>query len=255
MGNCLKTQLKGVVDNPNLPFFGKGIIEVNAASSTTIKLRIDGGTSYLDVVGEGTITNEGTTGTHVLCYSDTNVTLSAGQYKVLFDKYKAIVSMAETNNVRIDTDDFEYVTSDVTEVFYARSLRGDIKYFNSLPLLTRLYATNCNELTGDIKDLLLTNLVYFTVAQTNVGGDISNLARNLSLEEISIANSKLYGSIEGLVTAFRNNSKVSGSLTMGNLGYGNNNISWKGVKIVAQDNCSLSWTASTITFNGETINA
>lgn len=256
MGNCLKTQLKEVVNNDNLPYFGKGIIDVNADTSVEIRVSSKNLTSYLDVVGTGTITCEGVTGTHVLCYNSTVITLSAGQYKVLYDKYNTVIISAETNKVKIHIEDFKYNSvPGVQDVFYRDSIIGEIKDFNALSSLTRIYAPGSAHLEGDIAELNLVNLVHFDINASYVYGDISNLAKNLSLADIKIANTKLSGSVEGLAIAFRNKGKSEGSLSLGDLGYGNNNITWKGIKIVEQNNCSMSWTASTITFNGETINA
>lgn len=113
-------------------------------------------------------------------------------------------------------------------------------------------------LTGNISNLAtLVNLKYVQLnVMQNIIGDISVFGNMPSLINLNISGSaKLSGTVESIVAKFRGKSKTTGSITTPYLGQNQPNITFNGNVITGTTSSTkIEWTATTITFNGTTIN-
>ena len=126
---------------------------------------------------------------------------------------------------------------------------GDASKFNVLNKL-QILIFDSTKLTGSINGFnKLTNLKSLSLVNVKVTGDIVNLGNLVNLTNVGIGNTNISGTIESFVKAQRSAGRNSAQLTGSSRDWGKvtfNGSSTKG---------TLSWTATTITMNGVTINA
>ena len=262
MGNCLVTKLKGVVDNDNLPVFGElklHVMKVNPNTQICVEgvpfenISVVGGTTELTPVRtpfDGWI-SVATAGNHTLKVQ--------GKYDItqLYD-----VGLE-------DEEDIKYITGLTTLKLgiYNSSLGltldsgiTTLGTFDKMPNLSYLYLA-APKLTGNITDLLsvhantLETIVIVAVRDyskfTMLMSDLGKFPNILNFDNVAF--SPIQGSIESFVASQRGVGKMEKS--MNNIPWmgGNGKITWKGTTIENVQQNLLSWTATTITFNGETI--
>lgn len=258
--DCLVTKLQATVNNDNLPYLGKGIIEVDSnadISGCSIVCTIS---SVLKIIGSGTITDAhgNSSSDEITIFTSENFTMSAGKYKVLFDKYNVIPIMDSKNGVTINVEDFEFTNLTSTKNLYgSKVFSGDLKYLAKFTALEILYAQN-SRLFGNIADLPGTALKNLTINSNNalnITGNISELAKYGSLATLYIDNTEIVGSLEGLVSAYRS-SGVTTNATGINI-YPNyfSKVTFNGSPLRNTNAQKVTWTASQITFNGVTVDA
>lgn len=135
-------------------------------------------------------------------------------------------------------------------------IEGDISVLTGKNNISTLRLNNTN-VSGNVSALEnLTNMAVLNLDLTNVTGDISSFGKMTNLTNLSVFNSKITGTIESLIAGFRTNGKTSGSISAEVFTTQGNSITFNGVQIPSSyRNQPLSWTATTITCNGETITA
>ena len=129
------------------------------------------------------------------------------------------------------------------------SVSGDISKLGNLTKLTILKLAQTS-VSGDISKLgNLTKLTNLDVAQTSVSGDISKLGNLTKLTNLALGQTSVSGDIESFVQAQRAAGRSSASLTGSSINWGE--VTFDG----SLTKGGLSWTSTTITMNGKTINA
>jgi hypothetical protein len=148
-----------------------------------------------------------------------------------------------------DISKFAKLTSMISIVLIGTQVTGDISKVNALNKLQTLYFDS-SKVTGSINGFnKLTNLKSLSAVNTKITGDIINLGNLVNLTNIGIGNTGISGTIESFVQAQRSAGRNSAQLTGSSRDWGKvtfNGSSTKG---------PLSWTPTTITMNGVTINA
>lgn len=135
----------------------------------------------------------------------------------------------------------------------------DVKTCSYLSLITDLNSANSptesatKGFIGDLADIIgyesLTNLYWRSAKCT---GNIAECGRMLKLIKVYLYGGSVYGSLESIVAEYRKNGKTSGQLEFD---WMPESITFNGVSAFLKANSTLAWTASTITWNGTTINA
>ena len=129
------------------------------------------------------------------------------------------------------------------------SVSGDISKLGNLTKLTNLDVSQTS-VSGDISKLgNLTKLTNLDVSQTSVSGDISKLGNLTKLTNLALGQTSVSGDIESFVQAQRAAGRSSASLTGSSINWGE--VTFDG----SLTKGGLSWTSTTITMNGKTINA
>ena len=129
------------------------------------------------------------------------------------------------------------------------SVSGDISKLGNLTKLTNLNVAQTS-VSGDISKLgNLTKLTNLDVGQTSVSGDISKLGNLTELTNLALGLTSVLGDIESFVQAQRRAGRSSASINGSSLNWGK--VTFDGSLAKGK----LSWTSTTITMNGKTINA
>lgn len=219
-------------------------------------------------------------------YKITNITFSSSVKHIviniqkLFDEFSAIESIglmdnygSHINNAILNCDlidefpkNFKILTASGTQV------TGDILKFTKVSNLMGLRLDD-TQVTGDISKLsvlnelqflildgskitgsinrfnTLTNLTSLSLGRTETTGDIINLGNLVNLTNIGIGNTGISGTIESFVQAQRSAGRNSAQITGSSANWGK--VTFNG----SSTRGTLSWTPTTITMNGVTINA
>lgn len=270
MGNCLIKKLKVSIDNENLPIFGEVVIKVLAGTNFfSMKAKGDSncivtgenGVSFSSYGGSAytnpfQLTSE-LQGYNVICQSN-------GKKVTITDKYNlaplissnyaifglvgvmeivggltALTLPSNTNSVEIKLSTFIYTFEDIKKWCKNINLKkvnfegcpnlsGEISTLNSFSDLENIGLSYCTKVTGNIDSLELPKISNIALASSGVGG-----------------------TIEGLIAKQRAAGKTTGSISGNSAGWGN--VTFNGSTTNAKG--AVSWTATTITMNGVTINA
>lgn len=217
MENCLKTQLKGEVQNSNLPIFNKIVLHVLSTLdlpqpviilktlSTPITLTTE--TPHLHVTSPSAEALDTVIiPANVTCY----IYLDKADYDIVMsDKYVDINSVSTSRSAKVNINDFKYKKFSVLNCANTRSV-GDISAFANNNLLTSLELQYNGSIIGDISSLSsLTLLTTLNLKDTLVGGEINTLAAALAPNRGSDI---LTITCNGIVTL--NGTAVTGSKTI-----------------------------------------
>ena len=183
---------------------------------------------------------------------------SDGEYYIAFNKYELIrlLPSIAAKNIVVDLqnlfDEFcalTYLgTTDRESGFYNATLNFDL--CDSFPPNLEVLGLKNTFVSGDISKLgNLTKLTNLDVAQTSVSGDISKLGNLTKLTNLALGLTSVSGDIESFVQAQRAAGRSSASLTGSSINWGE--VTFDG----SLTKGGLSWTSTTITMNGKTINA
>lgn len=236
--NCLKTQLKEIVNNPSLVKLGHVLLHVKSESVGTVPMRIQGGAT-LNIIGSGYMSdNQATLDTDRLTtysYSSNSEKImyfSAGDYLLDIDNKYNIRYLS--NRTKSLSDCLDVDLSDIAgcanmrEVSLA-NIKGNISVFEDMPNLSIVAINNGMYVTGNLISLANKNLTIFKIQSSSVIGNIeelnlenvtifgatnsSNITGNISalpdnqLTELGIVGSSLYGTLSEL------GKKISSSLS------------------------------------------
>lgn len=274
MAYCLKTQLRAIVNNPDLPLLNSvivtflsnsgGFCDLRTLSATTdvlvecltpnVKLALNYGDGT--VISDTVIKIHGNTGAYgfkVLNQDDTPFASSAVQVKLTskHDVYAII------NGIVANMKDLAYMQG-ITEInattnaTIAAGMSGDVSVIKTTPLLKKVNLSN-TLVGGNIDELSeLTNIHTLIFGGGSVTGNIKNLPKFVaSGGTMGFGDhATISGSIEEFVAKQRT-VNVEGSMMFNKW---SGNITFNG-EIVSNGIGALSWTSSTITYRGVTINA
>lgn len=261
MGNCLVTKLKGVVNNDNLDLFGyvsiktsTGSIKFELSGAGTVKIlhgTVGGNTEIPIVAGQYT---------YLVSYG--TIAVDQGYDKMIVYIPKYTIKRLQVNEASINLEDLQY-SSPLVEL--KLNAGNPIKYseatFNGiLENLEILYITSASTVIDngpiDVTEIgangIMTNLSLSGVS-TGLTGSL-NKAGMSPLTEFKVPNTKEVSlSIETFVANNRAAGRTTGSLSLPYLGACI--TTFNGRAVANQADNSLSWTATTITLNGVTIDA
>lgn len=273
---CLVTRLKNQVENNNLPILGEiqVIVSLPANQRVGIVIGKSSGTGcVLSTRTEGVKFSSSASGeltdTYPLPDSATSIQTifvdnSSNEVKkaIICISNKYILnnvifnSSAITAGARIYTETYIGESSDWLNITNLRSADS-----NSNPLIgtvldlvgmydaTTISVDEQNDVTTDAY-ANFTKLTNISLT-SKVSGDIIKLGKLTAATNFAFGNSKCSGTIESWVQAQRANGRTTGSVT-GNSG-NSSNVTFNGSTANAKG--SVSWTATTITMNGITIDA
>lgn len=232
MENCLKTQLKAVVNNNNLERLGE--ININISSGNSININSAWFKSNPTVFlksGEVSCTIGGEPVTLPVTLTTSQVlTISASTDAVVgyTDKLKQYrLNLGTTNNWRVDTKVFEYSPLDYV-IIQIKSVTGDIKY---------IFKSSNTQAEIQIGYIDSGSYLY---------GDIRTFGRCLSCNALTLRyQSGIHGPLEDLVAEYvhngRNNTSIATYLIDGI-------FSFKEIPLanVPNSNIPLSWGTNSI---------
>lgn len=258
MKNCLKSTLKGVVNNSSLVKLGELIIEnvyntqtgsINASfvaktqTTCVIKLLAETAT-FTNAPAQGlreqTITSAG----------ERTITVSGVSGILFSDKYNLTKLVDNSGSLTVNIEDLEYMTSlqNLTLLGipnWGKSY-GDIKYLNRLENLKKLHLQSTG-ITGDIENLPNANLCtelslsneIYAERHSNVFGSISAVGAKMpNLTFLSVRETQVEGALEDLLDAMVSAGRTSGQMTI----YAQNSqVTYNNAPIIS---------ALTATFNG-----
>jgi hypothetical protein len=255
--NCLVTKTKGTVNNDNLPVFG--ILRLVIDDATNARFMIEYPSS------RKVTSNDVEAGSGVsVDFSNANdpKVSGTGVLKVK-DKYNitTLGLFINTPAVKVDLSELEYLALTGVSVNCPECIAEELGDLSVLPAtLTTLTimskTTYQNYLKGDIADMgsKFVNLSSFNLKDnksiTGKMQDIATLFPVLNNMGDVTGLIGITGSIEDFVHVRRTQGVTSGSVS---ISFGNySGITFNGEKMTA-GGTSFSWTASTITYNGVTI--
>ena len=260
MGNCLVTKLNAVVNNDDLIRLNALTVQVNASNTqVTINKLVDG--TVMPVIiepGDGVTV----TGTDPLL-PIFNGTGKAYIYDV-YDLYE-VMSSCFTSYKWEDLKrckKLHYFDKAVGVTVDGLTNIDELNVFET-NLLKINYKDNANAPTlfGDFKDLNTPKLSSIDLRQTGVTGNIAELGRFpiskiTALGNAEINKNRFNGSLEDMVAVRRGvRGDTTGSLTWDYPVGTSQACTFNGSPInISVANVSLTWDATTITFNGVTIN-
>lgn len=281
MGICLVTKLQASINDANLTKLGSIILNVNGLASAKqfAIIPTTGNTLALNCVG-GTF-SDGTTSKEVL-EGGITATLAAGTFKVdINSKYnlKSLVISNLASAASINIDDLKYAKTletlnvestpsvgDLSAFAYNPSLNfinvgisqvhGSVGSLVGLPNLSVFRATSASNINGNVSAFANhTNLTDLRLSGTGVGGDIASFGKLTNLNALWISNTQIGGTIESFVQAQRANGRTSYTTTAA-WGIHDSLVTFNGSAITSAPSAgAFSWTPTTITLNGVTINA
>lgn len=256
MKNCLFTKLKGVVDNDNLDYYDCVNFKrvTGGLETSTLGLFNPGSTNLtLEIKGDGTFNN----GTKTAVYTPNqggSVTTTDGNYKIIAYPKANFATTGFTDNYSINLNQISY--SGISQIngmgWFGRL--DDILTPENITLIN-LYSNKISGSFSALKKFVSVTTLNCVNNTAVEGGDISELGNMTSLTSVRFP-ANCSGSIEGFVSAQRTAGRTeAASITIININNNNGSIKWQNQVIETVASSTLSWTASTITFNGETITA
>lgn len=262
MANCLVTKLQAVVDNDRLEKLG--IITFNVKSDagnrtlynfefhhigTVVKVSGD-----LSIVGGNSITIAQDGKSCTVTSTTANIEFNSGAGVIAFDKYEL-----KGINLNAQYEDTELYTAQTSKMdkFYGAAWVGKL---SDIPQIATTISFNANSISGSVADLS----EYTALTKLSVGpaanftrAEITSLGKLVALTHFS---GPVYGSLESLVAAQRANGRTTGTMrldyiNMGMLDPSTPFVTFNGSAAPTGDNKTLSWDATTITYDGVTITA
>ena len=267
MKNCLVTQLKGNVNNDNLPIYDGFVFEIDCTGTSQenprfyistdndnpIKISVVGGANRIKVYDSGDWTNE-------ITFSESSITVEVSKtekFKIkIIGKYG--MSQLYTQNITpandciVNIDPIEaYKYSDVVNYNgsffrYGYVNCADFLTFKKINDVTTIYG-----LKGSLS--ILSNLTY-TSAVFSSNEEIIGTLKDfpVTITNINITNAtKINGDFVDLVKHQRKLGRTTGSITI-KANTNKSRITFNG-NVLTDGDDTLSWDASTITWAGTTI--
>lgn len=189
MGNCLKIQLKAVVNNPDLPIYNAIVVDVKEVANPTAD------TQWVIVQGEGVSIEV------PLEYPMTDSQHFAnGTYKAIIrNKYAISGNLALGASSALDINQLNGCAG-ITSIEGTAAKRGNIKSLSLLTNLTKATLKDSPELTGDISVFAnMPNLTNVDISKTGVQGDIACFSTLTGITNLKLSLSPgITGNIESL---------------------------------------------------------
>ena len=253
--NCLVTKLKAVVNNSNLKklgvldIYGTGNADIGFKGSSPITVKCISGSMYSDQARTQAITEKEIPVSANAAY----VYITNGTHIEVSNKYAITFVYATPQTEKISTEDFKYSTG-ITRLTVPQ-IKGNLSDLSGLTSCTTLELVGASvpynsELEGAASDIAgLTALTKINLLRAqHIYGSFESLGKCIALTEIKIAETRIAGTVEAFVARQRG----AGRTTASNIAISLALTTFNG-NSVTHDPTTLSWTATTITFNGVTI--
>lgn len=257
MENCLFKKFVGVTDNGNLPFYGKAVIVVGIGDPS-LKFNKDGIIKVLGGTVNGQTQLNVTANTVLTITSPTIVsdgTYGSGNIGLLVDKYN--LTNVE-RFINFDAKDFEYTPLSAIQAMSAGVIQNPesfVTHFSKSEFTEFKIQSNTN-IAMDLTELGSngTMIDIRLLGTTKVYGSINKCGMSPLTTQFSTPNTKNVSlNIETFVGYHRAAGRTTGSLSLPYLGACD--CTFNGAAVSLQADNTLSWTATTITLNGTTIDA
>ena len=249
MEKCLVTKLNGVVSNNEILKIGELRVKIDSTDAPEFY-------NHFMATGNEVIVNklvdEG------LNAEFPNSFGTEGGYDGKLSGKGRLSIMNKYNITSLELFQLAFPEFDILEeIKYMKALAA-LKSFNQhlnaekFPYSSVLIYLNVNNIDGRLSALAnkIPNVSTLYVNKSNIEGNISDLGALIKLERIDTSNTNVTGSLESFVVAQRSSGRsICNGITFQNT---QTNLTFNGVAIDA--NGSLSWTASTMTYNGTTVN-
>jgi hypothetical protein len=259
---CLITKLASAVQDASMVKLGEMRINVKSlpewsvyngwlqfTTSQDVVFEVIGGKAMLTLDGENFLPKIEFSGNE----TSQNIYFGNGDYVVsVLPKYGFTMlempSGAFSRNFGYNLDTFSAMN--VIEIGCGGGASGNIESLQSNNLLEKLEVNGESRLlVGDIKHIAHTSLQSVILSSSSVSGDISSLGGCTSLRTLALADTQCYGAIEAFVVMQRAKGRKSASI---NAYLFSSGITFNGGKASGS---GLSWTETTITYGGVTIDA
>lgn len=244
--NCLVTRLRTAVNDSSLPKLGTLRLELNEGTvSQQLATNIVGNnftTAKLSLVSGNCRIFDLNNGEKELTFPVD--VIWNGYYKIVVGSGGAVVELTQKYEIKhldlfwslmnpINVSAFDYMSKMVYINFGVADIeRGAV---------------------GDAKELTrLTSLINVYWANPLCYGDVKYFGLLPNLSNLTIWGSKVHGELKDIAIAARSIGRTSGTIQLGGI---NGDVMWEGEKIYEPDGTTLSWDASSITWNGKTLNA
>lgn len=244
--DCLVTRLKSVANDSSLPKLGTLRFELNEGTmSQQLATNLIGdnfATSELSLIsGNCRIYDLNNGGKELSFPVDV---IWNGYYKIVVGSGGAVVELTQKyemkhldlfwglmNPINVSAFDYMskmvYINFGVTEI--KRGAVGDAKELARLQSLTNVYWAN--------------PLCY---------GEVGNFGKLPKLTNLTLWGGKVTGDLKDIAITARSIGRTTGTIQLGSI---NGDVMWAGEKIYEPNGTTLSWDASSITWNGKRINA
>lgn len=263
MEKCFVTMYEESVNNPDSEKFGE--IKVNVVASTGNKFAYtDYGKIYSTDTDLYNQYQQTTAREFIIDTTEIPINILGNGTVCLTNKYNLKVlnlnGAGDSDNLP-STDIVEYL---INLQDLRLKMQGDIAKLSKLTSIVNLYIGGVNafasKIFGDISVIAnMTSVENISiVSQSGITGNIKDLGPCINLGYINMSGTSIVGSLEEYVAQRRiAQALVDPSVTTGSLSipYGHGKITFNGNPIGGATANTLSWTATTITFNGTTINA
>lgn len=258
--NCLVTKLIGVV-NDDLPKYGVLVAEFtdNVHSASAALGIISKSATKIKAIDSPLYSTGGANwGYEVLVPENEEVWVCPSSGKVeIYGKYdiKKLV-LIRGHFAPVDTIDLKYCT-DLKEL--TSMLSGELNNLSGLTVMEKLILQRNSadySLTGNIESLAgMTELTQLNIVLCKgLTGQLSSLGNLTKLTSIAIGDTNISGSIEDFVVAQRTSGRTACEF-LDMAWIGSSKVTFNGGTISNSGSTVLSWTSSTITLAGTTINA
>lgn len=289
---CLFEKLKETVNNNNIPYLDSILIKcvVNTEngsmhfnkSAYSCAVWNSGSTGQILIIGDGASFEDGSktkpttyngniamgakgskftlvlgnrSNIKSLCISNADGDYS-GKIVNGYDKYAISLEKAIFNS-KMDIDqDFSsfYIPKKSFTLSSNINVKGSITDFELPESMEDITLTNCPNITGDISNWIFPDgLIDFNLYNMKMACNIEYLKVNKNIKNIRLQdNNNVYGTIEGFVATQRLNGITTGSIQ--NLNVANTLVTFDGDRC-SQNNTTLGWNNSSITYGGKTIRA
>lgn len=259
MGNCLVTKLKGVVDNDNLIHLNEFRVNARVANNGNPAFRSSETQSLTILKGDATFTG-GVKSINIGQFWPSERFVTDGAQNIVLsvaDKHK----LTHVNYNPLDIESIEilkYCTALTGVEINIQCAISVSELVSNLPeQITILNIAGSNQLEGNIKELAdayASTLTEIRTWGTTIVGDFGEFGRFVNITTYYSTPNGIRGDVIDFVTNKRAAGVTSGSVTAEWLG-GDGRVKFNGNTIQTIQNNTISWTADTITVNGETITA
>lgn len=249
MEKCLVTKLNGVVSDNEILKIGELRVKIDSTDAPEYY-------NHFKATGNEVIVNKLVD--DGLNAEFPNLFGTEGGYDGKLSGNGRLSIMNKYNLTALELNQLAFPEFDILEeIKYMKTLYG-LQSFNQhlttekFPYSSVLKSLNVYNIDGKLSELAnkIPNIGTLYVGFSSIKGDISELGALIKLNKIDTNNTNVTGSLESFVVAQRSSGRsICNGITFLNT---QTNLTFNGVAIDA--NGSLSWTASTMTYNGTTVN-
>ena len=249
MEKCLVTKLNGVVSNNEILKIGELRVKIDSTDAPEYY-------NHFNATGNEVIVNK-------LVDDGLNAEFpnrfgTEGGYDGNLSGKGRLSIMNKYNLTRLELNQLVFPEFDILEEIKYMKAFANLQSFNQhlntekFPYSSVLTNLNVNNIDGRLSELAnkIPNISTLYISASRIKGNISELGALIKLTKIDTSNTNITGSLESFVVAQRNSGRsICNGIKFLNT---QTNLTFNGAAINA--NGSLSWTASTMTYNGTTVN-